>query len=74
MTEPKPKSEDLMPKFEDLMKPEWEDLTFEKVLGLMAELNDWTDARRHGGYDTRLLEGASAVCRSWMDRKMGVEE
>ena len=57
-------------KYEDLMKPEWEELSFEKVLGLLAELKGWKDARVHGGYDVQLLEGAIAVCRSWLDGKM----
>ena len=59
--------------YDALMKSEWEDLTFEKVLGLMTELDDWKDARNYGGYDTRLLEGASAVCKSWLDQKMNNE-
>jgi len=56
--------------YTQLMEGEWTDLSFEGVLGLMAELDDWRTSRTAGGYDTRLLSGAIVVCKSWLDQYM----
>lgn len=52
---------------EDLMRGEWEVLDHDKIFSLRHELADWIEARERGDYDTRLLEGALAVCDSWLD-------
>lgn len=56
--------------YDAVLEPEWEHLTFDKVLGLLAELKDWKDSRVQGGYDVHLVEGAIAVCRRWLDQEL----